>query len=168
VRAGGLDPFDARLDATGRVDPYRGTMDVSRATVEAKGLARLQMSGFARRESPKAAPPATHTAPAPSAPTPSTPAPSTASAPVPPAFNALRAGATVHFDQVDLSRLQTALRPLTGDLAPGYAVKGDADGDASVALAPGGLVSGTGKTSIRGTSFSSSDGSQVLEGLDTT
>jgi len=73
----------------------------------------------------------------------------------------------IAFDEVSLPRWRELLRPLTGDLLPGYALQGTATGEASVRLDEAGAWSADGRAAVRGSGFTSVDGARALQGLDT-
>lgn len=79
-----------------------------------------------------------------------------------------RASGTVRLGAVDLTRIQSFLRPWIGDPVPGFTLKGTAEGTATGSLAASGSWSAEGTAAIRGSGFASEDGSKVLEGFDST
>ena len=78
-----------------------------------------------------------------------------------------RAAFHVVVEQAELARWRAFLRPLIGDPAPGYSVTGSAGAELAGAVGADGAVRAGGKATIEKSGFSSGDGSQVLQGLDT-
>ncbi len=72
-----------------------------------------------------------------------------------------------HVEGIDLARWQSFLRPVVGDPAPGYSVRGSADADVGARLDPAGRLAVSGTAGVRKSGFASEDGAKVLEGLDT-
>lgn len=157
-----IDPLEAiavTVSATGRFDPARGELTIETSRVEAPDMLRANARGRARVWSGEAG--SSESAPSARGVSPT----HSAQSPIPSADE--RASGTVTIEGADLSRWMNHLRPLIGDPAPGYAVQGNADAELRGDLAWDGTWKGTGRTSIRKSGFSSQDGSQVLQGLET-
>ncbi len=70
-------------------------------------------------------------------------------------------------ERMDLSAWRPFLRPLVGDPAPGYEVRGTLQADVEAERQPGGRIEGSGTVRVDGVGFASEDGARALEGLDT-
>ncbi len=78
-----------------------------------------------------------------------------------------RGSMKVRAEELDLARWQSFLRPLIGDPAPGYSLRGTATAELEAKLVEGGRIAGSGGAAVRQSGFASEDGSKALEGLDT-
>lgn len=133
------------LSGAGAFDPSTGELVIAMTRIEAPSILRAGVEGRARLWQATPATRASHTVVEP----------------------AERAAGTLTIEAADLSRFKEVLKPLIGDPTLGYSVEGTIQGQVTGALAWNGTWTGHGTAATTKSSFSSEDGSQVIQGLDT-